>query len=231
MSTAPAQASATDLVFVAGIGYSGTGIQPGVTPFYAYFEKLWNTRQGETMFRHIVTLALLLCLAAPALAAEKAADDGAAPTARATDKAAAPAEDAAPRGPEQLSCKYYTVILPDDWKAIMAPTEKQGMTSAIFARTAGSAVVTMVVGPCGVAEGKTIAGMFAEQFKAEKPPVEKNGQYTFSFTQQGMPCQAWVGTEGDVFMVTTLTGNRKEAQAFIRQYIKSADYPKLLPQL
>ena len=112
----------------------------------------------------------------------------------------------------------------------MPPTENQGMTSAIFARTAGSAVVTMVVGPRGVADGKTIAGMFAEQFKAEKPPVEKNGQYTFSFTQQGMPCQAWVATEGDVFMVTSVTGNRKEAQAFLKQYVKSADYAKLLPQ-
>lgn len=183
------------------------------------------------MFKHILAFTFVLCLAAPALAAEKAADGGAAPAARAADKAPESAEAAAPKGPEQLNCKYYTVSMPDDWKAVMTPTENQGMTSAIFARTAGSAVVTMVVGPRGVADGKTIAGMFAEQFKAEKPPVEKNGQYTFSFTQQGMPCQAWVGTEGDVFMVTTVTGNRKEAQSFIRQYVKSADYPKLLPQL
>ena len=180
------------------------------------------------MLRHILAFGLALCLAAPALAAEKT--DDAAAAAKTTDKAPLAAE-AAPKGPEQLTCKYYTVTMPDDWKAIMAPTENQGMTSAIFARTAGNAVVTMVVGPRGVADGKTIAGMFAEQFKAEKPPVEKNGQYTFSFTQQGMPCQAWVGTEGDVFMVTTVTGNRKDAQAFIRQSVKSADFPKLLPQL
>ena len=183
------------------------------------------------MLKHILAAALTLCLAAPALAAEKT-NDAVSPAASTADKAPEAAEAApAPKGPEQLGCKYYTVTMPDDWKAIMAPTENQGMTSAIFARTAGSAVVTMVVGPRGVADGKTIAGMFAEQFKAEKPPVEKNGQYAFSFTQQGMPCQAWVGTEGDVFMVTTVTGNRKDAQAFIRQYVKSADYPKLLPQL
>lgn len=182
------------------------------------------------MFKHILAAALVLCLAAPALAAEKAGD--AAPAAKTPEKAPEAAEAVpAPKGPEQLACKYYTVTMPDDWKAIMAPTENQGMTSAIFARTAGSAVVTMVVGPRGVADGKTIAGMFAEQFKAEKPPVEKNGQYTFSFTQQGMPCQAWVGTEGDVFMVTTVTGNRKDAQAFLKKYVASADYPKLLPQL
>lgn len=183
------------------------------------------------MLKHILAAALVLCLAAPSLGAEKA-DDATAPAAKAADKAPGAVEAApAPKGPEQLSCKYYTVTLPDDWKAIMPPTENQGMTSAIFARTTGSAVVTMVVGPRGVADGKTIAGMFAEQFKAEKPPVEKNGQYAFSFTQQGLPCQAWVGTEGDVFMVTTVTGNRKDAQAFIRQRVASTDYPKLLPQL
>ncbi|WP_241159342.1 MULTISPECIES: hypothetical protein [unclassified Desulfovibrio] len=181
------------------------------------------------MLKHIAALALVLCVGAPALAAEKTPGEQAAPAA-AGDKAPQAAETPAPANPGELSCKYYTVTMPDDWKAVMAPTENQGMTSAIFARTAGSAVVTMVVGPCGVADGKMIAGMFAEQFKAEKPPVEKNGQYTFSFTQQGMPCQAWVSTEGDVFMVTTVTGNRKEAQAFLKQHVKSADYAKLLPQ-
>ena len=184
------------------------------------------------MLKHILSMALALCLAVPALAAEKAAEGGAAPAANASDKAPEASETTpAPKGPEQLSCKYYTVTMPDDWKAVMAPAENQGMTSAIFARTADTAVVNMVVGPRGVADGKTIAGMFAEQFKAEKAPVEKNGQYTFSFTQQGAPHQAWVGTDGDVFMITMITGNRKEAQAFIKQHVTSADYPKLLPQL
>lgn len=182
------------------------------------------------MLKHIPTLLLALCLSAPALAAEKTADTTAAPVVQAGEKTAKAPDAATPAGPTELTSKYYTVSVPEDWKAIMPPTENQGMTSAIFARTAGSAVVTMVVGPRGAADAKTIAGMFAEQFKAEKPPVEKNGQYTFSFTQQGMPCQAWVATEGDVFMVTSVTGNRKEAQAFIRQHIKSADYAKLLPQ-
>ncbi len=130
----------------------------------------------------------------------------------------------------ELSCKYYTVEIPSDWKAIMPPTENQGMTSAIFAKNSGSAVVTMVIGPRGGADVKMIAGMFAEQFKADKTPVEKNGQYTFTFTQQGMPCQAWVSAHNDVFMVTSITGNRKDAQSFIKDGIKSTDYAKLLPQ-
>ncbi|WP_417291736.1 hypothetical protein [Desulfovibrio porci] len=131
---------------------------------------------------------------------------------------------------EELSTKYFTVNMPDDWKVIMPPTENQGITSAVFAKNTSGVSVTMVVGPSSGADAKTIAGMFATQFKAEKPPVEKNGQYTFNFTQQEVPCQAWVAVQGDVFMVSSLAGNQKEALNFIKKNVKSADYAKLLPQ-
>ena len=137
---------------------------------------------------------------------------------------------ALPAMAEELSTKYFTVNVPDGWKAVMPPTENQGMTSAIFAKATSGVSVTMVVGPSSGSDAKTIAGMFATQFKAEKPPGEKNGQYTFNFTQQGVPCQAWVATQGDVFMVTSLAGNHKEALDFIKKNVKSADFPKLLPQ-
>lgn len=181
------------------------------------------------MFKTIIALALVFCLGFPALAVEKTATADTAQNAPPADKAPQAAESASiSDGQKVLACRYYTVSLPDDWKALMPPTENQGMTKAIFARTAGSSVVQMAVAPRGAADGKTIAGAFAEQFKAEKPPVEKNGQYTFTFMRQGIPSQAWVSTEGEVFMVTTITGNRKEAQNFLREHVKSAEYAKLL---
>lgn len=137
---------------------------------------------------------------------------------------------ALPAVAEELSTKYFTVTMPDDWKVIMPPTENQGITSAVFAKNTSGVSVTMVVGPSSGADAKTIAGMFAAQFKAEKPPVEKNGQYTFNFTQQQVPCRAWVAVQGDVFMVGSLAGNQKEALNFIKKNVRSADYAKLLPQ-
>jgi len=80
------------------------------------------------------------------------------------------------------------------------------------------------------AHAKTIAALFADQFKAPKPPTERNGQYGFAFTEQKAPGQAWVATSGDVFMVTTFTGDRKTGLAFVRRYIKSQDYADLLPR-
>ena len=75
-----------------------------------------------------------------------------------------------------------------------------------------------------------MAELFAGQFRASRPPVEKNGQYTFSFLQQQTPCQAWVAAEGDTFMVTTLLGDRKVGLAFVKKHVKSEDYAALLPK-
>ncbi len=160
------------------------------------------------MLKHITTLLMVLCLGAPALAAEKTADTAAAPAAQAGDKAAQAPETATPAGPTELSSKYYTVSVPEDWKAIMPPTENQGMTSAIFARTAGSAVVTMVVGPRGAADAKTIAGMFAEQFKAEKPPVERTAS-----TPSRSPSRACPARRGSPPRGTSSWSRRSRATA------------------
>jgi len=91
---------------------------------------------------------------------------------------------------DEVSTKYISVDLPDNWKAVMAPTENQGTTTVIFSNASGSSTVGFVTGPNGGADTKTVAEMFANQFKALKPPVEKNGQYTFAFTQQQTPCQS-----------------------------------------
>lgn len=131
---------------------------------------------------------------------------------------------------EELNTKYFTVSVPEGWKVIMAPTEKQGTTSAIFANSAGDASVTFVIGPNSGADTKTIADMFSKQFKATKPPVEKGGQYTFTFAQQDITSQAWVASQGDVFMITVMAGDRKSAAAFVKKHVKSADYPALLPK-
>lgn len=68
------------------------------------------------------------------------------------------------------------------------------------------------------------------QFKSLKPPVEKGGQFTFAFTQQQTPGQSWVAGMGEIFMVTTITGGRKLGLAFIKRYVKSAEYASLLPK-
>lgn len=132
--------------------------------------------------------------------------------------------------PEEYSCKYYTATLPADWKAIVPPTEQQGNINAIFAQTPGKAVVTLINGPNVGADAKTIAEMFADQFKASKAPVEKNGQYSFSFMQNDSPSKAWVAVDGTEFMISIIAGNQKEAQRFLKNNITSEDYPKLLPQ-
>lgn len=129
-------------------------------------------------------------------------------------------------------CKYFSVTLPDDWKAVSEPKEHlaSGLATAHFARQNGTSAVLLMAGPAGGMDAKSIASTFAEQYKAKKEPVESNGGYNFSFSQQKIACQAWVAVQDDVFMFMTFMGNQRDGQLFVRKHVKSADYGKLLPR-
>ena len=176
---------------------------------------------------------LVLCLflvSGQALAAYAPDSKTAANTAEsASDKAPEPGAQA-PEESGKYTCKYYSVKLPDGWRAIVPPEETLGNVNAIFATDTGNTVVTMVAGPSGGEDVKTIAAMFAEQFKAVKQPALKNGQYTFQFPIQNAMASAWVAAYDGVFMMSYIAGNTRQGMNFIRTGITSDSYPGLLPQ-
>ena len=135
------------------------------------------------------------------------------------------------KNPNVFECQYYTVTLSPGWTVVTPPTENQGTVTSVFKSNGGGVAVMLVLGKLGGADAKTIAQMFAEQFRAGKPPVAKNGQYTFTFIRDDKPCEAFITSYDDIFMVTTISGNRKEATNFIKNQVKSEEYSKLLPQL
>lgn len=201
--------------------------------------------QFRPAFRHmenakmkILILLIALSVTSPAFGAQADAAKAKAETQTETmtdkpaaDKQEKEGKDEKKEGiPGEYACKYYKVKLPDDWKAIMPPTDKQGTVSAIFAANTGAPVVTIIIGPSGGADAKTIAGMFAEQFKAPNPPAEKNGTFTFSFPMQNATAKAYIATQDKDFMVTTISGNVRQAKAFIKNSITSDNWGSLLPQ-
>ena len=131
---------------------------------------------------------------------------------------------------DELRTKYLTITLPENWKVIMPLVENQTTSTVIVSTVSGNTYVGFFVGPSSGADAKTIADIFAAQFKSSRTPVEKNGQYTFSFTQQQTLCQAWVAAENDVFLVTTLQGDRKAGLVLIKKHVRSEDYASLLPK-
>lgn len=135
-----------------------------------------------------------------------------------------------PVTPGEYKCKYYSVKLDEGWKAIVAPEEVSGNVNAIFATDSGSTLVTMVAGPSGGEDAKTVATMFAEQFKATGQPVLKNGQYTFQFPIQNSVASAWVTVYDGVFMMAYIAGSTRQGLKFIKDCIHSEGYPGLLPQ-
>lgn len=203
-------------------------IQPDLS--FRVFTKRRNF-QGVVM--KLLVLIISLLLSAPVYAADSTQTPAPAPKA-ADDAAKAPEKETPktpePANPRELSCKYYTVTMPDDWKAIVAPTDQQGNVNAIFAKNSGTSQITMIIGPNSGANAKDIADLFSEQFKSSKPPVEKNGQYCFNYTQINTPAQACINVAGDNFLVLAISGNQKEAQNFLKNAVKEAeDYKDLIP--
>lgn len=187
-----------------------------------------------------IFLSFLIPFASPAQAADAQADKEPALAEPAKKEEAKKTEAEKKEEPKEIpgeyACPYYTARLPQDWKAVRAPEEKQGLVNAIFAKNSSSPVVTIIVGPRQGAEPDLIAKMFAEQFKADKAPSQKNDQFFFSYPQtlpdSSAPiiAHACLGIDGDYFMLTTYTGNQKEAQNFIKSGISSEEYPNLIPK-
>ena len=137
---------------------------------------------------------------------------------------------AAPAGAESVASKYITVDIPDNWKIIMAPADPQEAGTIIISNSAGSTSIGFVSGPSGGASSKTVAELFANHFKAVAPPVERNGRYVFNFLQQQTPCQTWVAATEDVFIVTSVFGDRRIGLNFIKKHVKSEEFDALLPK-
>lgn len=178
----------------------------------------------------ILFLLLALALASPG----HAADTGTAPTTETTPPAiketpSANATQAA--APGEYSCKYYTVKLPEGWQAIVPPEEQQGNINAIFATDKGGTIVTMIGGPSSGQDAESVASIFAEQFKAKKAPVASNGFYTFQYPVQNITANAWVASYDGNFMLTTIAGDLKRGQKFIRDNVKSDTWPGLIPAM
>lgn len=168
---------------------------------------------------YLAIIMLLLLAGNPCLAAD-AAENSPQPSADTRQEANA----------GFFETRYYSVTLPDNWKVLTPPSENQGLTVGVFARKNGNTIISMMAGPNSGESAKSIADLFAEQFKASRAPVEKNGRYTFNFSSQNMQRLAWISCDGDMFMLVTIYGNRNEAMNFLRKNVTSKDYPGLLPQ-
>lgn len=129
--------------------------------------------------------------------------------------AQANAEDKPDNGEKAYSCRYYTVTLPADWRAVTPPEENKGNVNAVFADTAGT-TVTLIMGPLLGADVKMAADLFSEQFKGDAPTKRKDGSYVFDFKQRDSVARAIISAENDAFKLVAIRGNRIAAEKFLK---------------
>lgn len=172
-----------------------------------------------------ILILLFLAVSAPCFAAPE--ETGQPPAEAPTQEKPAPEQK---KDPNEFSCRYFTARLPSGWKAFLEPTDKNGMISALFGKENQSVTVAITITPHGGVDLKTIAEMFAQQFKAAKAPVERNGQYVFNITRNDLPGQVWVSGQDNLVMITSIAGNQKEGLAFLKNNVSSAEYRGMFPK-
>lgn len=171
----------------------------------------------------VILLFLFLALTVPAFAATQETEQ---PPAEAPTREK-PAQE---QKEDEFVCRYFTVKLPVGWKAFLEPRDKNGMLSALFGKENQSVTVAITITTHGGVDLKTIADMFAQQFKAVKDPVEKNGQYVFNITRNDLPGQVWVSGQDNLVMITAIAGNQKEGLNFLRHNVTSEEYKGMFPK-
>ena len=177
----------------------------------------------------LIFLIMILSLAMPAVGAESPA-----PESKEAAKDAKP-EAATQKADEEkkenvYKCKYYTATLPEGWKAFLPPTDQQGIVRALFGKESQNPIIALAITPHGGMDLKSVAEIFAEQFKAPKPPVSKNGQYIFTITKNDLPTQVWISAQGALVMMTSITGNLKDGLAFLKNDVDAGEYGGLFPK-
>ncbi len=177
----------------------------------------------------LILLIMFLALAMPALAADSPATDSKEAVKDSVPEAAAQKADEAKKD-NVYKCKYYTVTLPDGWKAFLPPTDQQGIVRALFGKESQNPIIALAITPHGGMDLKTVAEIFAEQFKSPKPPVSKNGQYIFTITKNDLPTQVWISAQGALVMMTSITGNLKDGLAFLKNDVVAGEYGGLFPK-
>lgn len=138
---------------------------------------------------------------------------------------------AVPALAEEITTKYFTVTVPDDWKAVMPPSENQGVSTAIFAKASGTLSVSFVAGPKRGADAKSIAGMFASQFKSGKAAGGKKRPvylYLHATERSGPGLGSHAGRR--LFGDQHCGSPYKEGLEFVKKNVKSANYADMLPQ-
>ena len=128
-----------------------------------------------------------------------------------------------------LTTKYFGLTLPGDWVVVNGPTKKDDVVQVLLGQKEHKCSALIIAGPAAPGEGEKAANAHAQRLGGAKP-VYRNGQWNFTFVQQGVKGYfvAREDTTAKLLLMLVVSGSNTSMANFVFQM--RGPYKGVLPQ-
>ena len=138
------------------------------------------------------------------------------------------AQSVAPAQATPLTTKYYSLTLPPDWVVVNGPAKVKEAVQVVVGQKDHKSSALIIVGPAGSGEAEQAAVGNARRLDGTKPVLRANGQWEFTFAQNGVKgyCVVREDAPSGLLLMLIVSGDFKMAD-FV--YQMRGPYKALMP--
>ena len=127
-----------------------------------------------------------------------------------------------------VTTKYYSVELPPDWVVVNGPAKVKEAVQVVVGQKDHKSSALIIVGPAGSGEAEQAAVGNARRLDGTKPVLRANGQWEFTFAQNGVKgyCVVREDAPSGLLLMLIVSGDFKLAD-FV--YQMRGPYKALMP--
>lgn len=137
-------------------------------------------------------------------------------------------QSVAPAQATPLTTKYYSLTLPPDWVVVNGPAKVKEAVQVVVGQKDHKSSALIIVGPAGSGEAEQAAVGNARRLDGTKPVLRANGQWEFTFAQNGVKgyCVVREDAPSGLLLMLIVSGDFKLAD-FV--YQMRGPYKALMP--
>ena len=138
------------------------------------------------------------------------------------------AQSVAPAQATPLTTKYYSLTQPPDWVVVNGPAKVKEAVQVVVGQKDHKSSALIIVGPAGSGEAEQAAVGNARRLDGTKPVLRANGQWEFTFAQNGVKgyCVVREDAPSGLLLMLIVSGDFKMAD-FV--YQMRGPYKALMP--
>lgn len=128
-----------------------------------------------------------------------------------------------------LTTKYYSLDMPQDWVVVSGPVKVQEAVQVVMGQKDHKSSALVIVGPANPGEAEQAAKGNAKRLGGSTPVLRGNGQWEFTFEQNGVKGYGIVreDAQSKLLLMLVVSGDLRMA-GFV--YSMRSPYRALMPQ-